>query len=62
MNRYLYRVRYDRTDQEPTYESVVVDAADAATAESEVEAATDRFRQLVKATRTVTLLSTTVGV
>lgn len=62
MNRYLYRVRYDRTDQEPTYESVVVDAADAATAEAEVEAATDRFKNLVNATRTVTLLSTTVGV
>lgn len=47
---------------EPTYESVVVDAEDEATAESDVEAATDRFRKLMKATRTLTLLSTTVGV
>lgn len=59
-NRYLFRVQYDRSEQAPTYESVVVIAADEARAREDVYAATDRFTKAVNATRTLTLLQTWV--
>jgi len=70
MPRYLFRVAYtigagvdavgvDGAIGSVTYEPVCVDAATEAEARTAVEAATDRYKAAVSATRTLTLVSTT---
>lgn len=69
MPRYLYRVQYtigagpdeagaDGAVGSVTYEPVAVDAATEASARTAVEAATDRYKAMVSATRTLTLVTT----
>lgn len=62
MNRYLYRVQYTDTDGAVATEPVCVRALTAAAAQTEVEAATDRYRLASDTTRTVTLVLTTADV
>ena len=61
MERFLFRVQYTYPDDTVSYESVCVRAADddASAALTEVETATARYRDLVGATRTITLLLVT---
>jgi hypothetical protein len=69
MPRYLFRVQYtigagpdavgvDGAKDSVTYEPVAVDAATEAAARTAVEAATDRYKAAVNATRTLTLVTT----
>ena len=58
MPRYLFRVQYTLTDGSITYEPVCVDAATEAAARTDVDAATERYRIAVGATKTLTLVTT----
>lgn len=62
MNRYLYRVQYTHEDDSIAYEPVCVRAASEAEAQADVEAGTARYRDAVKATRTLTLVLVTADV
>ena len=59
MPRYLFRVQYTLTDGSVTYEPVCVIAATETDARTEVDTATDRYADAVRATKTLTLVSTT---
>jgi hypothetical protein len=59
VNRYLYRVQYTHEDDSTVYESVCVRAASEAEAQADVETGTDRYKDAVKATRTLTLIAVT---
>lgn len=65
MTRYLFRVQYTLPDEGGiTYEAVCVRSGDTdeAGALAEVEAATERYRAAVRATKTVTLVLAAVEV
>jgi hypothetical protein len=64
VNRYLYRATYTIAVEDDadsvSYEPVCVRALTEADALAEVDAATDRYPDAVGATKTLTLISTTV--
>ncbi len=64
MQRFLVRVQYAYPDGSVSYEPVCVRAADGETAAAlvEVTAATDRYAQASKATRTLTVVLVTADV
>jgi hypothetical protein len=64
VQRFLWRVTYTYSDGTSSHEAVCVRAADGdeAAARTEVEAATSRYLQASRATRTITLTVVTADV
>ena len=62
MDRYLFRVQYTYPDATVSYEPVCVRADSESAARAEVDSATDRYADLLKATKVLTLTLVTPDV